>query len=178
MPGPAPKPTRLKELAGNPGKRPLNKREPIPETTGIPKPPAHLGRFGKALWKTYAGKIAALGLLTDIDVPAWETLCLAYDRMREAGADIKRHKGRVYVKNGLPCVRPEVRIEAEARTEFRHYCAEFGLTPSSRSRVAASLAEGKQAAVPMDPDQRNPDKATPDGSLTDAEYFGTPATRH
>ena len=178
MPGPAPKPTRLKELAGNPGRRPLNKHEPAPETTGIPKPPAHLGRFGKSLWKTYAGKMAGLGLLTDIDVPAWETLCLAYDRMREAGADIKRHKGRVYVKNGLPCVRPEVRIEAEARKEFRHYCAEFGLTPSSRSRVVASLAEGKQAAVPIKPDQRDPDKAMPEGPLTDAEYFGTPATRH
>ena len=173
-----PKPTRVKELAGNPGKRAPNKHEPAPETTGIPKPPAHLGRFGKSLWKTYAGKMVGLGLLTDIDVPAWETLCLAYDRMREAGADIKR-LGLVCVKDDIARMRPEVRIEAEARKEFRHYCTEFGLTPASWSRVAAGLAEGKQAALPMDmPEERDPSKQIPEGPWTDAEYFGTPATRH
>jgi hypothetical protein len=30
MSGPAPKPTRLKELQGNPGKRKLNHNEPTP----------------------------------------------------------------------------------------------------------------------------------------------------
>ncbi|MCH8836390.1 MAG: phage terminase small subunit P27 family [Candidatus Marinimicrobia bacterium] len=142
------------------------------------RPPRHLGRFGKSLWRTYAGKLVELRVLTAIDWPAWEALCLAYDRMREAGADITRHKGRVYVKNGIARLRPEVRIEAEARKEFRLYCTEFGLTPSSWSGVAASVAEGKQAAVPMNPDQRDPDKAMPEGPLSDVEYLDTPATRH
>ena len=178
MAGRRPKPARVKELAGNPGKRALPKNPRGRRITGVLKPPAHLGRFGKSLWKTYAGKLVDLRVLTAIDWPAWEALCLAYDRMREAGADIKRHQGRVYVKDGIARLRPEVRIEAEARKEFRQYCTEFGMTPSSWSGVAASVAEGKQAAVPMDPDRRNPDKTIPDGSLTDAEYFGTPATRH
>ncbi len=28
--------------------------------------------------------------MVDVDLSAWETLCLAYNRMREAGAAIKR----------------------------------------------------------------------------------------
>ena len=142
------------------------------------RPPRHLGRFGGLLWRNYAGKLVELRVLTAIDWPAWEALCLAYDRMREAGEDIKRHKGRVYMKNGIARLRPEVRIEAEARKEFRQYCTEFGMTPSSWSGIAASVAEGKQAAVPMNPDQRHPDKAMPEGPLSDVEYLDTPATRH
>ena len=41
MPGPPPKPTKLKLLAGNPGKRPLNENEPEPEAVA-PSVPAHL----------------------------------------------------------------------------------------------------------------------------------------
>jgi hypothetical protein len=41
MPGPPPKPTHLKLVTGNPGRRPLNKREPKPKP-GIPSVPAHL----------------------------------------------------------------------------------------------------------------------------------------
>ena len=177
MAGRRPKPARVKELAGNPGKRALPKTTPR-AVTGVLRPPRHLGRFGKSLWKTYAGKLVELRVLTAIDWPAWESLCLAYDRMREAGADIKRYQGRVYVKDGIARLRPEVRIEAEARKEFRQYCSEFGMTPSSWSGVAASVAEGKQAAVPMNPDQRDPDKAMPEGQWSDAEYLDTPPTRH
>ena len=177
MAGRWPKPARIKDLAGNPGKRAMPKTTPR-EVTNVLRPPRHLGRSGKSLWKTYAAKLVELQVLTAIDWPAWEALCLAYDRMREAGADIKRHKGRVYVKDGIARLRPEVRIEAEARKEFRHYCTEFGMTPSSWSGIAASVAEGKQAAVPMDPDQQNPAKQMPDGPLSDVEYLDTPATRH
>ena len=89
MAGRRPKPARVKELAGNPGKRAL-KKGLAPKTTGIRRPPSHLGRFGKSLWRTYLGEVVKLGIMIDVDFPAWEALCLAYNRMREAGADIKR----------------------------------------------------------------------------------------
>ena len=79
MAGRRSKPARVQELAGNPGKRALNK-ERVCKITGVLRPPAHLGRFGKSLWKSYAGKLVDLQVLTEIDWPAWEALCLAYDR--------------------------------------------------------------------------------------------------
>jgi len=164
------KPTQQKNLGGNPGKRSPNKAEPKPKVSGVPNPPAYLGRFGTALWKDYAPKLVTLGILSEIDTRAWEVLCHAYGRMRQAAADVKRH-GRVYTKDGVVRMRPEVRIEAEARKEFRQYCAEFGLTPASRSRVAASL--GEQPVLPMNmPNQTDPSKKMPKGPWgSDEEFF-------
>jgi len=54
MSGPPPTPTSLKILKGNPGKRPLNKKEPKPKLE-IPTCPAHLCPEGKGEWKRVTG---------------------------------------------------------------------------------------------------------------------------
>ena len=47
--GPAPKPTAIKILEGNPGKQKLNHNEPKPPTIiAIPKPPSRLLKDAKA----------------------------------------------------------------------------------------------------------------------------------
>ncbi len=74
MAGRRPKPARVKELAGNPGKRAL-KRELAHKTTGICRPPDHLGRFGKSLWRTYLGEVVKLGIMIRCPVPVRN--CLA-----------------------------------------------------------------------------------------------------
>jgi len=54
-PGPAPQPTALKRLHGNPGKRPLNEREPQPAQK-LPLCPRHLKGVARAQW-TKVGKM-------------------------------------------------------------------------------------------------------------------------
>jgi phage terminase small subunit len=49
MRGRRPKPTRLKLLTGNPGKRPLNETEPRPEAA-IPECPVVLGPVARQEW--------------------------------------------------------------------------------------------------------------------------------
>jgi phage terminase small subunit len=49
MPGPAPKPTALKLVQGNPGKRKLNKSEP--KFCGAPVCPAWITDVARAEWK-------------------------------------------------------------------------------------------------------------------------------
>lgn len=49
MAGRRPKPTHLKVVTGNPGKRKLNDKEPTPAKE-IPGPPAHLTDWGKVAW--------------------------------------------------------------------------------------------------------------------------------
>ena len=73
MRGRTPKPTRLKMLTGNPGKRALNGNEPRPEAA-IPECPAELGPVARTEWDRLAGELAALRLLTNLDrAVAWAT---------------------------------------------------------------------------------------------------------
>jgi P27 family predicted phage terminase small subunit len=175
------KPTAVKELAGNPGKRPLNKQEPRPRTAGTPKAPVFLGRYGKMLWDRIGGELEQLGILSSIDLTAFEALCGAYDQWRLAAAAVKKH-GQVYVKDGIVRMRPEVRIAEFARKELRQLAAEFGLTPAARPRVAASLADASQPALPgaeQWPEQEDPDKPQlPEDRFTDDDYFGVRETTH
>jgi hypothetical protein len=50
MAGRRPKPTHLKVVTGNPGKRKLNDKEPTPARE-IPSPPEHLTDWGKVAWE-------------------------------------------------------------------------------------------------------------------------------
>ena len=50
--GPAPKPTAIKELAGNPGKRPLNEHEPsVPVPSSSPYAPRYLCKEEQTEWR-------------------------------------------------------------------------------------------------------------------------------
>ena len=63
MRGRKPKPTALKLLEGNPGKRRINGSEPKPPASR-PTCPAHLSPSAKAEWKRLAEALNRIGLLT------------------------------------------------------------------------------------------------------------------
>ena len=140
MPGRKPKPTALKELAGNPRKRTLTKRDPKPPR-GPLDPPAHLCRAASDKWHELAKTFDQLGLLTTIDRTAFECYCETWARWVKAKR-IVATKGLTYeTGNGLIRKRPEVQIAAECERLMRQYAAEFGATPSSRSRVQPGTAD-------------------------------------
>lgn len=140
MPGRKPKPTALKQLAGNPGKRALNKREPNPPR-GPLDPPAHLCPAAAAKWHELAKTFDQLGLLTTIDRTAFEAYCETWARWCAAKAIVAKQGLTYSTGNGLIRKRPEVQIAAECERLMRQYAAEFGATPSSRSRVQPGGAE-------------------------------------
>lgn len=69
--GRKPKPTAIKVLEGNPGKRPLNANEPKPEKKS-PKCPSWLEPEAKKEWRRMAKVLERLGVLTEIDAAAFE----------------------------------------------------------------------------------------------------------
>jgi len=75
--GRKPKPTALKVLEGNPGKRPLNENEPVPPKGSI-KCPTWLLPEAKKEWKRLAPPLEAMGVLTIADISAFEGYCQAY----------------------------------------------------------------------------------------------------
>ncbi len=138
--GRPPKPTVIKILAGNPGKRPLNKAEPKPKPVA-PKCPAWLSKEAKREWKRVAPELERLGLLTVVDGGALAAYCQAYARWREAEEAIKREGLVVQTGTGYLMPHPAVKIAEKAQQLIKAFCTEFGLTPSSRSRM--SLPEAK-----------------------------------
>lgn len=109
--GPPPKPTALKILEGNPGRRPLPEDEPTPE--GHAEPPGWMRPAARKIWDEYAPKLDYLGVLTDIDAEAFAQWCTLASMFRRKPVDMPASK--------------LARMDSLAQ--------QFGLTPSSRTRI-------------------------------------------
>lgn len=133
--GRPPKPTKLKILAGNPGRRPLNTNEPKPKPIS-PKCPSWLDKEAKKEWKRVAPELERLGLLTIVDGAALAAYCQAYSRWKRAEELVKKEGLVVATESGYLMPHPAVKIAEKSMQLIRGFCTEFGLTPSSRGRMS------------------------------------------
>lgn len=172
-PGTKPKPSALKKLEGNPGKRALPAHEPQPEL-GIPSCPAWLKGPGRLEWKRITPELYRLGLLTRIDHAALEAYCLAYGQLVEAESELarmrkvykdeaKRRKKRgsdeednllsngmvAVTSNGNTIMEPMLSVRKQALEIMHKFLVEFGMTPASRTRVSGG-GDKKKAQSPME----------------------------
>jgi P27 family predicted phage terminase small subunit len=142
-PGPTPKPTALRVLEGNQGKRPMPENEPeVPPLRSVPKPPTFLMPAAKKHWKIEGEKLLAVGLLTEIDLDAFAAYCNAYAGWVDAQRQLKMTGMLVRSPNGYPMPSPWINISEKALDRLLRYQKEFGLTPSARSRVEVDKDEG------------------------------------
>jgi P27 family predicted phage terminase small subunit len=133
--GRKPKPTAIKELAGNPGKRPLNKNEPKPE--GIPACPSQLNAVAKREWTRVSKELIPMGLLTSVDRASLAAYCTVYARWVKAEADITRLGEYIKSsKSGYLIQAPWVGVANKALELMHKFAVEFGFTPSSRTRLS------------------------------------------
>src|ERR1700689_5052301 len=109
MRGRRPKPTRMKLLTGNPGKRPLNIHEPKPVPV-VPDCPAELGPVARREWDRLAGELGKLKLLTALDRAALAAYCGAYALWAEATEAIQKFGTMVKSPSGFPIQSPYVSI--------------------------------------------------------------------
>jgi len=153
MSGPAPKPTKLKKLEGNPGKRPLNQSEPQPEVEK-PSCPDWLCYEAKVEWKRIVPKLMALGLLTRVDRAALAAYCQAYGRWAKAEKALKAIEdkfenvnagsGMCYqTSNGNWVMQPLVSVANKALEQMHKFLVEFGMTPASRTRIIVKPSESE-----------------------------------
>lgn len=154
--GRKPKPSADKALRGNPGKRPINLREPQPHVPSrVPAAPSWLDSLARRHWQEVAPVLLESGVLTDADIDSLALYCSAYSRYRKVlkmVADIDfdapifegwEPKDIAVVMSGLP-----VRLE-KAEASVRLIGSDLGLNPSSRSRL--SVGKVKDDAVdPME----------------------------
>lgn len=138
MKGRKPKPTAMRLLEGNREHRPLPDDEPQPDVF-LPKPPDHLDDEAQAEWLRIGPKLVRLGVMTELDTAALSAYCVAWSRHVDAEKNLRKY-GMVLVSKstGNPVLSPYYRVATQALADMNKTLTEFGLSPSSRTRVTAA----------------------------------------
>ncbi|MAS43297.1 MAG: phage terminase small subunit P27 family [Rhodobacteraceae bacterium] len=134
--GRRPKPTALKRAAGNPGKRALNHAEPQPPE-GLPTCPPHLSDVAREEWDRVARVLYEMGVLTVVDRAGLAACSQAYERWVEAEEKLAQGPALVKTPSGYVQQSPWMGIANKQLELMGRYMTEFGMTPASRSRIAA-----------------------------------------
>lgn len=141
--GPAAKPTKLKILAGNPGKQRLNKAEPVFGARAV-ECPHWLDLEAQALWARLAPALLAQGLLTDASAPTLAMYCSAVSDWRRAAEQVTR-TGDVIKQGAQVIPNPYLGIKRKAEQSALRLAAQFGLTPASAAGVQVTEQGGMDA---------------------------------
>jgi P27 family predicted phage terminase small subunit len=148
MRGRKPTPTKLKILRGVQNDR-INHSEPIPQS-GKPEPPDHLDKLAKEEWERMCVILNDMGLLSRADGPALTLYCECYSKWLRARGAVVEHgmliksttaviqKGKVVATKEYLRANPAINIEVQMGRMMKDLLIEFGLTPSSRSRIRST----------------------------------------
>lgn len=139
------KPTQLKVLEGNPGKRPLPKDEFTPEP-GCKSPP-NLNKVEQEQWDYYAPQLDNAGLLAKMDKGTLANFCRVQARIEEISDILNQPETEMLISytesapNGTekPIVKlnPLVIEQRLLIAQVRTMAPDFGMTP--RGRVGLSV---------------------------------------
>lgn len=147
--GPAPEPSVISMLKGNPSKKPLATGEPIPEAlpADFPPPPVLEGKAVE-VWKDMVARLSGMRVLTQADVPVLVRYCIeavlylaCYEKVKIAGEEYTHWEPDPNRSDGKLRIR-YTQVTPWATQMSRHHAAmlrieqEFGMTPSSRSQVS------------------------------------------
>src|ERR1700686_3690928 len=129
MRGRKPKPTKLKLLQGNPGKRPLPENEAKLEAS-LPEPPEIIRGAALVEWNFIVPLLHGAGLLTKIDGRALGAYCQTYARWCKAENYLEKHGTVIKSDKGQPMMSPYLKVANVALQQWTRMLAEFGMTPS------------------------------------------------
>lgn len=155
-PGTKPTPTVLRQLNGNAGGRKMNDKEAMPSRDFPLEAPewAKLNEKGLEVWNRLARMVHRNGLLTECDLGLFARYCDMLPRWYQMKAFIEEHgetyevSAPVYEGAGRDrevvdwktiriAQRPQMKLYIEMSKALQGIEAEFGLSPSSRTRIHA-----------------------------------------
>jgi len=135
-----PLPTALKIFKNTARKDQLNEFEPAPARDQI-QPPDNLSDGALKNWGLVVEQLKSAGIMTNLDNQALGLYCEAYSRWCEANSKIAEHGMVIKAPSGYPVQSPYLSISNKAFEQMRAMLSEFGMTPSSRSRIKAEPKE-------------------------------------
>jgi len=131
-PGTKPKPTAIKLLEGNPGRRELPHNPQPPG--GDMRAPAGMPLAARREWRRVVPILTRLGVASQVDRNALADYCLCVARLADAEAEIEKRGLLVDGERGK-VKNPAAQLAREYRAAVVRWAVEFGLTPSSRTRL-------------------------------------------
>ena len=130
------KPTALKLIEGNRGKRATNAQEPEPDLLQDLTPPARLAEEVAEVWLELAPKLRRAKLLTELDTDLLELTCTAIANFRISAQ--KTSGGKMMMKNsetGTVSLSPWAMLQSMTFKQGLLSLKEWGIGPVARSRV-------------------------------------------
>lgn len=147
--GRRPKPTARKALTGNPGKRALNKEEPVFSPIKSVDPPDWFQEedlpLASIMWQLTTRELCGQDLLCVTDLAILERWCVAYEFWRRAVKKIAREGNSIVGAMGGMIKNPELTAKKEQESEMNTTGAALGLDPASRQRLIG--AAGRQQST-------------------------------
>ena len=147
MAGRKPLPTHLKLVKGTARPHRINHDEPRPAVQ-VPMAPPHLDRRAAARFVDMATVLARHGVMTELDTSALARYAVVWCRWIDMEAEVKRRGPVVKTDGGNIIQNPFLSVANKCLMQMAQLESEFGLTPSSRSRIRASVPPG--AADPFE----------------------------
>ncbi len=145
--GRKPLPAAKQKARGNPSKREI-KKQPVSKI-GVGDPPSFIGPEARTVWRWLRPRLETMKVLTEADEVAFTALCEAVGEWRKYRKMLNEEGGRIKphpTKKGAFLYNP-VGFVDKIEKRMQGWMTEFGLTPSSRSRV--SLTGNDEEANPF-----------------------------
>jgi P27 family predicted phage terminase small subunit len=137
--GRKPKPTEVKRLAGNPGKRPLNNREPVQPAPpdAFDGPPDELTQdlIATKEWMRLAPMLRKSRQISESDRSVLIAVCLEWSKYMEAMGIVRMSSMIIKTSSGYRQINPYLSVATKSLSNLSKLWPELGLTPSSRSRI-------------------------------------------
>jgi P27 family predicted phage terminase small subunit len=114
----------------------------------MPTPPDELTGWARREWLRLAPEAYALGILTDLDLPAFTIVCQTLAHWHEAeelaAAALRDDPAKGHIMAG-----PLFKTAAQYARDSIKFLSEFGMVPAGRTKVAAAeyIDEGKFAGL-------------------------------
>lgn len=163
--GPKPQSNVIKLLRGNPGRRTLDLSDGVQPEVAVPDVPAHLSFDARKEWRRITVELESVGLISRLDRAALAIYCQTWGRLvlaekalaakqkqaKEDGLDEADAVFTQQTPTGFVRESALFRVVGKLQQDCDRYLASFGMSPSSRSRVKASV---KRHGDPFEEAQR------------------------
>ena len=145
--GRPPKPTRLKIIEGNRGRRPLPSAEPQPRLAARLRSPVQLDAYGLRFWQHFATLLRRIRVLSECDCHALAAAAQWWSVYQRSMRELKGSLTHTTEANG-EIAKPAVGIARQAFQQCWSVMSAFGLNPGDRSKLRA--IEPKPEDTPAD----------------------------
>lgn len=118
-----------------------------PATDKIERP-AWLDPLARKTWDALVQELMVLDLITNVDVYSLAIACDAYSNYVKAAKDIRKEGQKINYTNAAGATNkvanPSIATGQKYFQTFKSLCAEFGLTPAARARLALPRGEEEE----------------------------------